>query len=221
MAIIRTVLPRKAIILPRHGDSYEADLDANFQTIDNLLQDAADVQGAVMAAGTVEAWLQDCGLSGVVSGFELSTSANLTPGLAAGALYAQGMRYAPASAPNPGAAPASSAAYLFYNRITGFYYNLTGSPAVCGDAYLGSVTTDTTHVTAVLSATKLYGMIQVNAGSPGSLSVVHNLGRAPAGALIYPTSPGAIWFQSPTMFDATRLYLIASDAGVIAKVQIW
>ena len=27
MAIVRTVLPRKGIIQPRHGDSYEADLD--------------------------------------------------------------------------------------------------------------------------------------------------------------------------------------------------
>lgn len=43
MAVTRTVLPRKGIIQPRHGDNYETDLDANWSTIDSLLQDADDV----------------------------------------------------------------------------------------------------------------------------------------------------------------------------------
>ena len=30
MAVVRTVLPRKGIIQPQHGDNYEADLDANW-----------------------------------------------------------------------------------------------------------------------------------------------------------------------------------------------
>ncbi len=51
MAVTRTVLPRKGIIQPKHGDNYEADLDQNWLTIDNLLQDAADVQAAIEAAG--------------------------------------------------------------------------------------------------------------------------------------------------------------------------
>ena len=63
MAIVRTVLPRKGIIQPRHGDSYEADLDTNWSLLDSLLQDSADVQAAVLAAGTVETWLQDRGVS--------------------------------------------------------------------------------------------------------------------------------------------------------------
>jgi hypothetical protein len=67
MAVVRTVLPRKGIIEPQHGSNYEADLDANWLTIDSLLQDANDVQNAIIAAGTVEAWLMDTGLSGVVS----------------------------------------------------------------------------------------------------------------------------------------------------------
>ncbi len=50
MAVTRTVLPRKGIIQPRHGDNYEADLDQNWLTIDNLLQDAEDVQAAIEAA---------------------------------------------------------------------------------------------------------------------------------------------------------------------------
>jgi hypothetical protein len=35
------------------------------------------------------------------------------------------------------------------------------------------------------------------------------------------TSGGAIWFQTPTMWDATNLYLVASAAGATAKVAVW
>lgn len=220
MAIVRTILPRKGIIQPRHGDNYEADMDSNWSLIDSLLQDSADVQTAVTAAGTVEAWLQDRGLSGVISGFALATSATLTPGLAGGVLYAQGKRYAPAS-PAPGAAPASSTSHLWYNAASGFYYNLTGVAAVSGDAYLGVVTTDSTHVTAVTSATKIYGQLAAAAPAPSNFTIPHRLGRTPTGAVIRMTSGGAIWFQSPTDMDATNLYLVASDAGVTAKVQVW
>jgi hypothetical protein len=221
MAVVRTVLPRKGIIQPKHGDNYEADLDTNWQLIDSLLQDAADVQAAVTAAGTVEAWLQDRGLSGVISGFALGTSADLTPSLAAGVLYAQGKRYAPASAPNPGPAPANATSYLWYNSASGFYYNLTGSQGTTGDAYLGSVTTDATHVTGVTNATSVYGHVSAAPQAPGSFSLQHLLGRTPLGALIQMTSSGAIWFQTPTMWDGTNLYLVASEAGVTAKVQLW
>jgi len=221
MAIVRTVLPRKGIIQPRHGDSYEADIDTNWSLIDSLLQDSADVQAAVLAAGTVEAWLKDRGVCGVVFGFTLSTSASLTPGLATGILYAQGKRYAPASTPNPGPAPAGSTSYLFFNSAGGFYYNLTGSPTTAGDAFLGSVVADATHVTAISNATKLYGQVAATAGTPGNFTLAHGLGHAPAGALIQMTSPGAIWFQSSTLYDGFNLYLVASDAGVTAKVLVW
>jgi hypothetical protein len=221
MAIVRTVLPRKGIIQPRHGDNYEADLDTNWQIIDSLLQDAADVAAAVLAAGTVETWLVDLGLCGVMSGFELSTSATLTPGLAAGVLYAQGKRYAPASAPDPGAAPASSTSHLWYRAVSGFYYNLTGQAAASGDAYLGQITADATHVTSVANATRLYGSVAAAPSGPGNFSLAHRLGRVPLGALVQMTSGGAIWFQFPTMYDEANLYLVASDAGVTAKVQLW
>jgi len=221
MAIARTVLPRKGIIQPRHGDNYETDLDTNWSLIDSLLQDSADVQAAVLAAGSVEAWLSDRGVCGVVSGFTLSTSANLTPGLSTGVLYAQGKRYAPATAPNPGGAPASTTSYLFYNSTSGFYYNLTGSPTTTGDAFLGTVVADATRVTGVTEPTKLYGQVSAAPGAPGNFSLPHRLGRTPVGALVQMTSSGAIWFQSGTMYDGTNLYLVASDAGVTAKVLLW
>lgn len=220
MAVVRTVLPRKGIIEPQHGSNYEADMDTNWQIIDSLLQDANDVQNAVTAAGTVAAWLKDRGVSGVISGFALATSANLIPGLSAGVLYAQGARSAP-STPAPGSAPASSTSFLWWNSITGFYFNLTGVAAVTGDAYLGSVTTDPTHVIAVTNATQIYGRLAVTASAPGNFSINHYLGRAPLGAMIYMTSGGALWFQAGAMFDASNLYLTASDVGITASIQVW
>ncbi len=220
MAIVRTVLPRKGIIQPQHGDNYEADLDANWQILDSLLQDAADVQAAMVSAGTVAGWLLDLGISGVVSGLDLGTSATLAPGVAAGVLYAQGQRAA-LGAPNPGAAPAGTTSYLFYNSTSGFYYNLTGQAGAAGDAYLGRVTADSTHVTAAESATKVYGEVALEPAAPGDFSVAHGLGRVPKGASIRMTSSGAVWWQSSTGMDSTYLYLVASDAGVTAKITVW
>ena len=220
MAVVRTVLPRKGIIEPQHGSNYEADLDANWLTIDTLLQDANDVQNAIIAAGTVAAWLTDTGLSGVVSGFTLGTSANLTPDLSTGVLYAQGTRWAPL-APAPGAAPANCTSYLWWDPSSGFSFNLTGTPPMSGDAYLGSVTTDASHVIAVAGATKIHGRLTVTIATPGNFSLPHKLGRVPLGATIYMTSGGQIWFQAPTMFDGTNLYLVASDAGLTASIEVW
>ncbi|MBZ5544394.1 MAG: hypothetical protein LAO07_12045, partial [Acidobacteriia bacterium] len=96
-----------------------------------------------------------------------------------------------------------------------------GGAAASGDVYLGSVVTDTTRVTAVTNATKLYGQVVAAPGIAGSFALAHRLGRVPAGALIQMTSSGAIWYQSSAMYDATNLYLVASDAGVTAKVLLW
>ncbi len=221
MAVVRTVLPRKGIIEPQHGANYETDLDTNWQIIDSLLQDANDVQTALQAAPTVTAWVTDRGLSGVVSGFTLATSATLTPGLSAGALYAQGLRYAPSTAPALAAAPASSTSYLFYNSTGGFYYNLTGAASTPGDALIGVLVANASAVTSVTQATKIWGHLTVAPGVAGNITVPHLLGRTPVGALIQMTSSGAIWFQSSTMYDGTNLYLVASDPTVTAKVVLW
>jgi hypothetical protein len=221
MAVVRTVLPRKGIIEPQHGANYETDMDTNWQIIDSLLQDANDVQTAIQAAPTVTAWVSDRGISGVVSGFTLATSATLVPGLTTGVLYAQGLRYAPSGAPTLAAAPASATGYLFYNSIGGFYYNLTGVASTAGDAYIGTVVSNATAVTSVTQATKLWEQLVVAPGVAGNFTLPHLLGRTPVGALIQMTSSGAMWFQSATMYDNTNLYLVASDPTVTAKVQIW
>ncbi|HEV2463537.1 MAG TPA: hypothetical protein VGT04_07020 [Acidobacteriaceae bacterium] len=51
----------------------------------------------------------------------------------------------------------------------------------------------------------------------GNFTVAHGLGFTPSAVLISMTSSGSIWLQSPTSWDATNLYLVASDAGVTAK----
>ncbi len=220
MAVVRTVLPRKGIIEPQHGANYESDLDTNWSTIDSLLQDATDVANAVAAAGTAQSLLQDLGISGVATGLLLSTSATLTPGLSAGTLYAQGKRIS-LSSPAPGAAPANSTSCLWYSSTTGFYYNLTGVAGAAGDALIGHLTTSGSAVTAVVTATKLLGQLSLAPSAAGSFTVQHFLGRVPILVAIRMTSGGAIWFQTPTDSDATNLYLVASDAGVTAKVVLW
>ncbi len=210
MAVTRTVLPRKGLIQSQHGlVNYEADQDANWALLD------------ANAAFVSDLLLPDLNLNGVVSGFTLSTSVTLSPGLTTGILWAQGKRFAPATTPNPGPANPSATNYLWYNSSTGFYYNTTGTANNAGDALIGIVVTSATAVTSVTQATKIYGQVSVAPGAPGNFTVAHNLGRAPIGAVIQMTSSGAVWFQPSPLYDATNLYLVASDAGVTAKVQVW
>ena len=56
---------------------------------------------------------------------------------------------------------------------------------------------------------------------PGNFSVAHGLGREPIYAVIMMTSSGAIWFQSPTKWDSTNLYLVASEGGITAEIQVF
>ena len=221
MAIVRTVLPRKGIIEPQHGENYENDLDTNWQIIDSLLQDANDVQTAIEATSALGPLLTDLGISGVTSGFALSASATLTPGLAVGALYAQGNRYAPTASPTLPAAPASATNYLWYSSTNGFYYSPNPTPNAVGDALIGQVVTSGTAVTAVTQATKIFGAVALAPAAPGNFTAQHFLGRAPVGVAFLMTSGGAIWFQSPTMYDATNLYLVSSGAGVTGKAVLW
>jgi len=143
--------------------------------------------------------------------------------VANGVLYANGSRYAP-SGPTLGAAPANATSYLFYQQVnwpSSFYYRSVLAALDPGDAFLGIVVTNATQVTNVTQATTLFGQIPVAPSAPGSLTVPHLLGRTPLAAHIRMTGPGAIWWQSPTDVDNVNLYLVASDAGVTAKVQVW
>jgi hypothetical protein len=212
MAVTRTVLPRKGLIQSQHGlTSYEADQDQNWALLD------ANV--AFMSDLPLTPFLQ-LGWNGLISGFLLSTSSTLVPGITAGSLYAQGAGYAPATAPTLPPAPASQTSYLFYNSVSGFYYQSGAVGATAGDALIGVVTTNASAVIAVQQATPLFGAVSVTSSAAGNCTVPHLLGRVPVCAVIQMTSSGAIWFQTPS-YDGTNLYLVASDAGVTGKVIVW
>lgn len=208
MAVTRTVLPRKGLIQSQHGlTGYEADQDANALLLDANVAFVSDLL------------FGDLGINGVASGFALSTSVSLTPGISVGSLYAQGQRYAPAQAPAIPAAPASTTSYLFYNSSSGFYWQASAVAATAGDALIGQVITSASAVNAVTQATKIMGQIALAPGATGNFTVQHFLGRKPAGVVVQLTSNITIWFQSPG-YDATNLYLSASSGGT-ATALIW
>ena len=213
MAVTRTVLPRKGLIQSQHGlTSYEADQDQNWALLDANVAFMSDLPLSLF---------QPLGCNGLVSGFVLSTSSTLVPGITAGVLFAQGANYAPSAAPALGPAPASQTSYLFYNLTNGFYYQASAVGAQAGDALVGIVTTNASTVVAVQQATSIFGAVSVAPSGPGNVTVPHRLGRAPLCAIIQMTSGGAIWFQAPTSYDGTNLYLVASASNVTGKVIIW
>jgi len=218
MAIVRTVLPRKGFVQPQHGiTQYESDMDSNMALLDANVAFLSDL------ASVADTLVGDLGLNGLVSGFQLATSNSLYPSVTNGILYANGSRYAP-TAPSLDAAPGDATSYLFYqqeNWPSSYYYRSVLAALNSGDAFLGIIVTNATSVTNVTQATTLFGQIPVAPTAPGNFTVPHLLGRAPIGAHVRMTSPGTIWWQSPTDVDGVNLYLVASDAGVTAKVQVW
>jgi len=210
MAVTRTILARKGLIQSQHGlTGYEADQDANWNLLDANVAFVSDLQ------------FGDLGINGVVSGFTPSVSSTLTPGLGVGILYAQGLRYAPAAPPALPAAPPSVTVYLFYNAVSGFYYQTSPAGSAAGDALIGQLATSGSAVTAAAAATRIFGSVSVAPTGSGNFTVPHLLGRKPVGAVIQMTSSGSIWFQPPTPWDATNLYLTASGVGTAALVEVW
>ena len=56
--------------------------------------------------------------------------------------------------------------------------------------------------------------------APGPFTLAHNLGIVPGSVIIELTAGGAVWFQT-TRYDATNLYLVASDAGLTGYAVIY
>jgi hypothetical protein len=55
----------------------------------------------------------------------------------------------------------------------------------------------------------------------GNFTVAHGLSAAPSAVLIVMTCGGSIWLQTPTGFDATNLYLVASDADLTGNAILF
>ena len=72
-----------------------------------------------------------------------------------------------------------------------------------------------TPVIAVPATTLL-----VTSSAPGNFSVPHGLGVVPSLIEILLTAGGVIWAQTPT-FDATNVYLVASDTGLTATISVY
>jgi hypothetical protein len=66
-----------------------------------------------------------------------------------------------------------------------------------------------------------FASVALAPGASGNFSVPHGLGKVPSAAYVRMKSGGAIWLQSPTSYDATNVYLVASASGVLGVVEVW
>ena len=73
--------------------------------------------------------------------------------------------------------------------------------------------------TAVIFVAPADAEIALSPGAAGNFTVAHGLGATPLMALVEMLSEGAIRFQA-TPWDATNLYLVASDAGITGKAKV-
>lgn len=62
--------------------------------------------------------------------------------------------------------------------------------------------------------------IPFNTSAPGNFTLAHNLGIVPSSIIFEFTDGGTVWFQ-PQRYDATNLYLVASDTGITGVVIIF
>ena len=101
-----------------------------------------------------------------------------------------------------------------------------------GSIWEQSVPFDATNLYLTASAPGIVGYASVWLGAanaeialapsaPGNFTVPHGLSATPGLSLIQMTSPGAIWFQQPTPWDATNLYLTAAAGGITGKAEVW
>jgi hypothetical protein len=64
-------------------------------------------------------------------------------------------------------------------------------------------------------------LVQIEAPQSGNFNVAHGLGCYPSAVAVQMTSLGFITLQSPKAYDATNVYLIASDSKLTAELLIW
>lgn len=64
-------------------------------------------------------------------------------------------------------------------------------------------------------------IVPFTASAAGNFTVAHGLGVVPKGCAVAMKSAGAVWFQSPTRFDATNVYLVSSDAALAGELEVY
>lgn len=86
--------------------------------------------------------------AGVAAGFALDCAGGAAT-CTKGVLFAQGVMYRPASAPVIPAPPLGRQSWLYYNSVSGFYWQAALGPVAADDAYLGWALADSTRIVAV------------------------------------------------------------------------
>jgi hypothetical protein len=66
-----------------------------------------------------------------------------------------------------------------------------------------------------------FSRVPLVASAPGNFAVAHGIGSTPKAVVVTMSSGGTIWFQSPTSYDSTNLYLVASDTGLTGEAEVW
>lgn len=97
---------------------------------------------------------------------------------------------------------------------------ITALPAGCG-AQTGQGGQPATIPGLSSAPAKSVPLAPIFSGASRNFSVPHGLGVTPSFAVIVMTSGGKIWFQTPTRYDSTNLFLTASDAGVTGFAVVW
>jgi hypothetical protein len=64
-------------------------------------------------------------------------------------------------------------------------------------------------------------LIKIDAPQPGNFTVSHGLGCYPSAVIVQMTSFGFIALQSSKEYDATNIYLTASDSKLTADLLVW
>jgi hypothetical protein len=72
-----------------------------------------------------------------------------------------------------------------------------------------------------VSSSLAIAQVALTPSAPGNFTVAHGLGVIPTSAAVQMTSGGQMWFQTPTRFDTTNLYLVASDSAITGNAVLF
>jgi len=97
-------------------------------------------------------------------------------------------------------------------------YDATDVNLVASDVGVSGIVYVWLHMPTITVVTS--AQIPLAPSAPGNFTVAHGLGKTPTLVIIRMSSGGSIWLQEPP-YDASDLYLVASDAGVTGEAEVW